>query len=681
MPSFSQASLFRLITTLVIGGLTPLMAGLVEIEGVRSVSAEKAHAWIASQEEYVKSAGISPARADDLAYFLETALRQRGYSKATVDWRLTGSGQERRIHLIVDEGSELKLGRLTVDGAKALDDAAIFELLTTPTTKRLKNVETKNLPYVKTDIEEGRAQVVAFYQLMGYREAKVAVNTRIESGRANLHLTVIEGNDSIVGNIILPSPPDPSLTAEFERIRESFQGKVFSAAVPDSLASRVREVAVNRGYYHAKVNVEERNGGQEAGQERVDLLASADWGAPVSISTVRVKGNEKVKTEFFNRHFASLLDRPYSPAKSIETVNDLLQTGAFETVRTDISDLADGTYALDVEVEEGYSRTLGIYGGFTNYEGPIAGFEFRHLNLFGMVRRADAALEFSQRGVRGEANYTDPWFLDSPIQFTGGLFALNRVERGYEKLKTGGRYEFTHRFGPEKKDSIAFFGEAAYTDVHDADISPAYLGKTNYFAHQMGLSFARDRRDDPRRPHKGYIAQASMAAASSAMGSEIEYWKATGRLGFYLPFGDQTLRLGARSGIISPMGGTKDIPIDLRYFNGGPFSVRSFQERSLGPRDPKSGDPVGGNFYTIFNAEYEIPISALPGLSIVPFADAGNLLFDESDAGLSHLRYALGLGLRYDTPIGPIRLEYGWNPDAQAGEPDGTLHLGFGLGY
>ena len=222
---------------------------------------------------------------------------------------------------------------------------------------------------------------------------------------------------------------------------------------------------------------------------------------------------------------------------------------------------------------------------------------------------------------------------------------------------------------------------AAYTDVHDADIDPVFLGDRKYFSSQIGISLTHDRRDNPRRPRKGYIAQTSLSTATDLLGSEVEYLKATGRLGYYLPVGDNTLRLGARAGMISPTGDTAAIPIDLRFFSGGPDSVRSFQERSLGLHDPTSGDPVGGNFYTLFNVEYEVPLPLFDGLSIVPFADAGNLLFDDSDASLDDLRYAIGLGLRYETPIGPLRAEYGFNPDQRPGEPQGTFHVGFGFAY
>jgi outer membrane translocation and assembly module TamA len=76
-----------------------------------------------------------------------------------------------------------------------------------------------------------------------------------------------------------------------------------------------------------------------------------------------------------------------------------------------------------------------------------------------------------------------------------------------------------------------------------------------------------------------------------------------------------------------------------------------------------------------------MPVRQFEGLSFVPFADAGNLIIDDADAGLTDMRYAVGVGMRYQTPIGPLRLEYGYNPDQRPGEPRGTFHIGFGFSY
>ena len=111
--------------------------------------------------------------------------------------------------------------------------------------------------------------------------------------------------------------------------------------------------------------------------------------------------------------------------------------------------------------------------------------------------------------------------------------------------------------------------------------------------------------------------------------------------------------------------------------------MRSFAERDLGPHD--HGDPIGGEFFSVFNVEYTFPVYG--ELLGAVFVDAGNLLpnstdpFERVSAGLDDMRYAVGLGLRYKLPIGPIRLDYGYNPDRHAGEDVGAFHFSFGFAF
>lgn len=651
-------------------------AGQVVIQGLNSVSQDDARDWVRDQITFIESSSASMAKADDVSYFLENALRDRGYKNATVEWKLDGD----RILLTVSEGNTQRLGEISVTGNTALEDDAVRELITSATRKRMKLEMDDDMPYVAPDIKSGQARVDEFYQLLGYESVSIEIETTEHSGRTDLLVSIEEGKQHQVGTITFPEAPSDKVSKTYDEIRKEYETTTFSAAIPPKLASRLRAIAVDAGFYHATVEVTESERLSAGELETVNLVVSADWGPPVQLSGVNVSGNSKVTDSFFDKHFAELVDKPYSPEGTNKEVEELLETGAFETVRTDVVEQEDGTFALNVDVEEGYSRQLGVYGGFTNYEGAIGGFEFRNLNLFGSVRKIDAELEFSKRGARGELEFIDPWFLNTDSEFRAGLFAINRSEEGYEKFQTGGRYSLTKRFGRQMKDSVALFGEASYTDVHDADIQAAFLGDREYFAHSVGVSLTHDRRDQPRNPRSGYIAQGSMSLASSAIASETEFFKATGRLGYYHPVGNHTLRLAARAGMISPIGDTTAIPIDLRFFNGGAQSVRSFDERGLGMTDI-NGYPVGGEFYTTFNIEYEIPVKQFEGLSIVPFADAGNLIYDADDASLDNLRYAVGLGIRYETPIGPLRLEYGHNPDQRVGEPSGTLHIGFGFSY
>jgi len=180
-----------------------------------------------------------------------------------------------------------------------------------------------------------------------------------------------------------------------------------------------------------------------------------------------------------------------------------------------------------------------------------------------------------------------------------------------------------------------------------------------------------DRRDQ-------WLFDSTVGISSQAIGSDLDYVKADIGFSVYHPIGNGIFRVRTRAGVIQPLGDQEDIPIAVRFFNGGQNSVRSFEERELGTEDPNSGFPLGGEFYSVLNAEYVYPIQQVNGLSIIPFFDAGNLLEDASDIGFTDIRYGYGLGVQYMTLIGPLRIDYGINPDPRVNEEDGVLHIGFG---
>src|SRR5439155_19951 len=236
-------------------------------------------------------------------------------------------------------------------------------------------------------------------------------------------------------------------------------------------------------------------------------------------------------------------------------------------------------------------------------------------------------------------------------------------------------------------------------------IARRFLGETSYFANSLGFFQPLEWSESPLVAARGLLINTTLDVASTAFGSDIQLIRATGRIAYFLPFGpksltpgvveDQTLpplqrwfqqsslAFGARVGIVHSLNHSgpdepTTLPIDERFFNGGATTVRSFGERKLGPSDPK-GNPIGGEFYTVFNVEYTFPIYG--ELQGALFFDAGDLLPTSEEPGVDDMRYALGGGLRYKLPIGPIRLDYGWNPDRAPGEDFGAFHLSFGFAF
>ena len=268
--------------------------------------------------------------------------------------------------------------------------------------------------------------------------------------------------------------------------------------------------------------------------------------------------------------------------------------------------------------------------------------------------------------------YVDPWFLDHPrLNMRAKIFSADRTEEGYMKNEVGGRIEFGWKAFPHLE--FGAFAQSSKVKITEPEIDPLLLGPTDYEFVSIGLIQTTDYRDNPIAPTRGWIF--STAIDVGTIDGQRAFTRSVGRFSYYRPIGKMQLALGARAGIIEPV--DEGIPIDIRFFNGGATTVRSFAERELGPKDD-DGHPLGGEFFTVFNAELTFPIAG--GLQGAVFADAGNLR-GHTEFGVGDMRYALGIGLRYALPVGPLRLDYGINPDRRADEDFGAFHFSFGMAF
>jgi outer membrane protein insertion porin family len=221
--------------------------------------------------------------------------------------------------------------------------------------------------------------------------------------------------------------------------------------------------------------------------------------------------------------------------------------------------------------------------------------------------------------------------------------------------------------------TVAFL-QAKEADVSSIEITPASLvGPTNYQLVTVGLSQTFDFRDSPTNPRTGWIFDASASFSESLDGS-ASFTRFTGRYSTYFSLGKSLLAFGARVGYLDAVQGTAGVPIDERFFNGGPTSVRSFYETELSPKD-NNNHPIGGLARSIFNVEYDIPIFGdLVGAAFMDAGGTGNTPFD-------NFATAVGGGVRYNLPIGPVRVDYGVNPAPRKNQSQSVLSLSFGFAF
>ena len=650
----------------------------IQITGLQEVSEQKAREAIADQIAHDKKNGGSRPLADDASFFLERDLRRRGYDKASVHWQFDESN--RQITLEVDEGSSQKLGEITISGNVAnVAEADIRALVRRATANRdparILGGEVA-LPYVESDIAAGLAEVAQLYRSLGYWNAEVAPlekSRSTEAGRNDIHVQIDAGPRHHLKGFALEGDTGDQ-AAELQAALAPLVGQPFTTENVNAARREVSDFYSQRGYFRHQITTSPEHHGDE-----ITLVFTIAAGKAFDVASFQVEGNERVKTEFLLKRFEPLVGKPYSPTETDKIYRELLSVGLFTRISLVPEEIpgAEGQVDVTISVEEAKARSAGIYGGFGTYDGAILGLIFRENNVFGTGRQFKSSLEYTQRGLGGDVEYSDRWFLDSPYFFNAKLFGLSKDEEGYSKFEYGGRLELGREIGDHY--SLTAFATLGHTEITDAEIAAADLGLPNYRVGSFGLAQTWDHRDNPALPNRGFVLDNSIEYSSDAFASDVDYVRGTIRFSAYFPVTEHTqLSLGARSGFIQPTGDTDQIPIDLRFFSGGSSTVRSFREKHLGPSD-KEGYPLGGEFFSTFNAEYTVPIFG--GLKAAAFIDAGNLLSDLDDAGLDEMHYAAGAGLRYDLPTGPIRLDYGYNLNRGPREPSGSIHLSIGVSF
>lgn len=189
-----------------------------------------------------------------------------------------------------------------------------------------------------------------------------------------------------------------------------------------------------------------------------------------------------------------------------------------------------------------------------------------------------------------------------------------------------------------------------------------------------------DRRDNFMEPSSGYHLFGSYKIANQALGGDVNFHKVEGGTSVHFPLTESTvLHLGARSGAIFTTGeASSDIPFVERFFMGGENTVRGYRQGEASPLED-DGDEIGAEAYLLMNVELEQRV--MSDLSVILFYDGVTNSRDGVFEGNSEHLFSIGLGVRYQTVVGPVRLEYGYNPDRRKEDPPGTLHLSVGFPF
>jgi outer membrane protein insertion porin family len=405
------------------------------------------------------------------------------------------------------------------------------------------------------------------------------------------------------------------------------------------------------------------------------------------IGRIILRGNETTRDKVITRELLIKTGDVYNYGAILDSQQRIYRLGYFRVARFEPVRPGEKEYVKDMlfTMEERPAGAVEIGVGYGDLDRLRGFMEISHRNLWGSARYANLRFEESDILRRAIFNYKEPWFLGRKLE---AKFSL--VWSDAEKLNADTRetYYSTRRttaaFGIEKvyehlKPSLTYqFENIVNYDVKpEAQLTPEDSGRV--LVSSLSPALVWDGRDDVFNPRRGAIYGVVLKESLRELASEADFTKLTVQASWFFPIGSNIVTaLSARAGMSWPFRDTAEVPLHERFYMGGNTTVRGYTQDSIGPSAvAPNGDPIpqGGSSMTVFNLEFRL----FPGegLGFALFMDAGNV-WPGQDININDLRASYGVGLRYGTPIGPLRIDYGQKIDRQPDESPGEVHFNIG---
>lgn len=527
-------------------------------------------------------------------------------------------------------------------------------------------------------LEDDRKKIEDYLKTKGYYLAKVyPPEIKEKNEKIKIIFKISESKKIKIKNIFLKIN-DNILYDNAIKTLNYYQDKLFNDSIFTEIKRKLLEIYQTSGYIDAVIEAN-----YELKDNEVDIYISLNPNEKRYFGKSVVLGNKKTKIKFIYDRLIPKENTSYNPYILEEERQILYKTGLFS--RVDINTQRVGE-SIDIiyYIEEAPAGAIEFGFGYGEYERAKGFIELSYINLFGTNKQIFSRLELSTFEKIGYLTYVDPWLWKNLIFKSAISYEdvevrnIDTRDTLYKLKKLGFSVGFEKKLFENFKFELLY--EGTYTKTSDVlpevIISDQDVGKL--FISGFKGSVIYDTRDNPFDPKKGWLAGISSKISADTIGSEINFNKTSFYINKYTEiFDDLVLATSLRGGWIWLYGDTKDMPISERFFLGGRDTVRGYAQNTLGPKN--NNQPTGGNAFLMGNIE--IRSSLGKNFLLVNFLDFGNVWKRGRDLNITDLKYTIGLGLRYKTPIGPIRIDYGYKLNRERNESHGEIHFSIGHAF
>lgn len=610
---------------------------------------------------------------------------KEGFSATTVETEVREKGGKRQLVFKINEVKAEVVRGIRFEGNTVFSDRKLKGIIRTK-KKGILSFLTGSGKYRPEQIEQDIQLITYNYLNKGYMKVRVGQpKVEYNEQEKGLILTyyIDEGDPYRIGEIGFEG--DILTTKEeLQRKLHTMKGNLYSQKIMEEDLQKLTEFYGNQGYAFANINPQTS---LHDDTKTADINFVIDQGRKVFIERINITGNTITRDKVIRRELKVVENSLYNEGLVRLSKRKLEQLGYFETVEISTPrGSSDDKLVLNINVKEKPTGTFSVGAGFSSSESFLFTASVSKNNFLGLGISGSINAEISGRRQQFSFQVTDPYLFDTNWILQANGFRITSDFNDFRRKSFGGEIDLGRRIFDFSSFSIGYRIEDVKLDDFDLIVPEFFKQNADGLTSSLVFQFQRDTRNNPIITTKGLYSNLSVEYAGNGLGGDVDFLRITANQRVYIPlWKNSVLKFQGRVGYIKSLD-DEPVPLFERFFTGGINSLRGYEFRSVGPSvtipDGITGKDeefvYGGNKLLLFNLEYEFPIYDAAGFRGVVFVDAGNTFAEDEDLNPLKLRADAGAGIRWLSPFGPLRFEWGFPFKRKEGEKRSVFNFTIG---
>jgi outer membrane protein insertion porin family len=615
----------------------------------------------------------SPSQAHENVNKIRELYVEEGFFLATVQLRAEPvKGNQVHVVFEIHERAEVTVRQIEILDNSGLTDEDIKAVMRTKEGSIL-NALGQGAAFKREQLEQDTQIIQYLYLTKGYIQAKVFEPTTSLSRDMRfirISIRVQEGPRFEVGKIAVKGDS----VVETDKLLAKVQlksGDIFNYAHVQQDSKMLSAAQKEHGYAYATVSNESI---PHMKKRTVDWTYHVQKGHKIYFGRISMVGAATTRDKVIRRELLFTEGQMYSERKIGGSKTRVQRLGFFEKVEIKTRPTRNPRVVdVEIEVKERTTGTFQVGAGFSSADQFITTAQISKDNFLGRGQRMSLQAQLSAIRTMFQGSFFEPYFLDTNVTFALELYNFEQLFMDFSRNSTGGSLSWGYRLLPTLHVDLTYNLEQVRTQIGGLmgrrDVPMASLFNSGLTS-SVRASISYDDRNDRMFPTRGWFLALTSEFASSLLASEnlFDRYTAQVRRYFPMPF-DSVLKFNIVGGYVRAPPG-QPVPLFERFFIGGIFNVRGYQRNTLGPSIgvPQSSDPaaplsafnIGGNKQFYMNNELEVPLVQAPvNLRGLLFFDVGNAFGEGQPIDFEQMRMSFGWGVRWFSPVGPLRFEWG----------------------